>query len=86
LWIADCGLKIEVLKPQSEIPLTKVSVFRFQFFRFISLTPESLTPETSNSEICHHKSPPFFGTICALNTSKSFPEITGNEQQNVGFE
>jgi hypothetical protein len=57
-------------------------VFRFQFFRFISLTSESLTPETSNSAI---RNILFFGMICALNTSKSFPEITGNEHQNVGF-
>jgi hypothetical protein len=73
LWIADCGLKIEVLKPQSEIPLTKISVFpaaaslqtgfplrsnTFQLLCFFFLTPESLTPETSNSEICNPKSPP----------------------------
>jgi len=95
LWIADCGLKIEVLKPQSEIPLTKVSVFpaaaslqtgfplrsnTFQLLCFFFLTPESLTPETSNSEICHHKSPPFFGTICADLIGNSHDEISGLER------
>jgi hypothetical protein len=35
--------------------------------------------------IFNPKCPFFFGTICALNTRKSLPEITGNQQQDVGL-